>query len=150
MVDPNRTYPHDPYLVYQPHFAFSLPVQILLTGITTALVAVLLIHLLFTAQYHWPLAKLNYGLQLSGVVTLLVSLIATLCIILNMVHHDSRQWPYMLQYVAVQLPPNADDEEYPPARPWSTFEILSWYLMQSLTCGLAHVCIVYPLTRPQY
>lgn len=36
----------NPYLVYQPSFAFSLPVQLLVTGITLTLLVVLLCCLL--------------------------------------------------------------------------------------------------------
>jgi hypothetical protein len=121
----------DPYLQYQPHFAFSLPVQILLNGVVTTLVAVLLIHLLFTAQYHWPLARLNYALQLSGVVTLLASLCATIVVVLYSVQSNSEGWPYMLDYIAVPIPPPS----------WTNAEQALWYVMEALTSGLAHVCI---------
>ncbi len=40
--------PNDPYLEFQPAFAYSLPIQILLTGITLTLLVILLIHLLCT------------------------------------------------------------------------------------------------------
>ena len=36
----------DPYLAYQPPFAYSLPIQLFIYGITLTLLAVLLIHLL--------------------------------------------------------------------------------------------------------
>lgn len=36
----------DPYLAYQPAYAFTLPIQLLVTGITVTLLVVLLIHLL--------------------------------------------------------------------------------------------------------
>ncbi len=123
-------YDSDPYLVYQPSFAFSLPVQILLDGVIVTLVTVLLIHLLFTTHSHWPLARLNYALQLSGVITLLISLIASIIVVLHLVHGDSRGWPYMLDYIAMDIPP----EE------WTTGQRVSWYLMESITSGLAHVC----------
>jgi hypothetical protein len=80
----------------RPHFARSLPVQILLTGVVLTLVAVLFIHLVFTARYHWPLAPVNYVLQLSSVTTLLISLIATLHVVLAAALDESERWPYML------------------------------------------------------
>lgn len=36
----------DPYLQYQPAFSYSLPIQLLVSGITLTLLVVLLIHLL--------------------------------------------------------------------------------------------------------
>lgn len=123
--------PHhrDPYLRYQPHFAFSLPVQILCNGIILTLATVLLIHLTLTAQYHWALARLNYGLQLSAVITLCISLIATTVVIFASVHGDSRTWPYMLDYIAVDV----------PKIKWSLTEKVLWYTLEALTSGLAHV-----------
>jgi ABC-type lipoprotein release transport system permease subunit len=38
----------DPYLAYQPAFAYTLPIQLLVAGITVTLLCVLLIHLLCT------------------------------------------------------------------------------------------------------
>lgn len=121
----------DPYLQYQPHFAFSLPVQILCNGIILTLAAVLLIHLTLTAQYHWPLARLNYVLQLSAVITLCISLIATTIVIFSSVHSDSRGWPYMLDYVAVDIPCDG----------WNLTEQILWYTLEALTSGLAHASV---------
>jgi hypothetical protein len=70
-------YDSDPILQFRPTFVESLPVQILLTGVVLTLVVILLLHLLFTTQYHWPLAHVNYMLQLTGVVTLLAVGITT-------------------------------------------------------------------------
>ena len=103
----NSTFPSfnfDPYLKYRPEFARSLPIQILLAGIALTLVSVLLIHLIFTGQYHYPLAPVNYILQLSGVTSLLITLIATLHIVLSETINESQQWPYMLSYIAVSTP----------------------------------------------
>ena len=36
----------DPYLQYQPAFAYTLPIQLFVNGITLTLLAVLLMHLL--------------------------------------------------------------------------------------------------------
>lgn len=122
----------DPYLEYQPHFAFSLPVQILCNGVILTLAAVLLIHLSLTAQYHWPLARLNYVLQLSAVVTLCIHLIATILVVFGSLHSDSRGWPYMLDYIAVELPPET----------WTIPQQTMWFTMQAVTSGLAHVGVV--------
>ena len=54
LIFPNhyRSFDEDPILKYRPDFSRSLPVQILITGIVLTLTSVLLLHLLFTAQYH--------------------------------------------------------------------------------------------------
>ena len=129
-------YASDPYLTYRPAFARSLPVQIMLTGIVLTLVAVLLIHLLFTAQYHWPLAPVNYVLQLSSVTTLLISLIATIHVVLSSSLAESEKWPYMLNYIAVNVPPMDLDTN---DALWSTAERATWLVMNASTSGLIQV-----------
>lgn len=129
-------YDQDPYLPWQPAFAYSLPIQVLLTGVILALSTVLLIHLVFTAPYHWPLAKINYSLQLSGVFSLLLSLAITISVILSDVHATSREWPYMFNYVAVQL----------PLSNWTNANIGLWYTLDAVTSGLAHATHMQFLT----
>ncbi|THH28910.1 hypothetical protein EUX98_g5292 [Antrodiella citrinella] len=60
------SYSDDPILQFKLSFAESLPIQILMTGIVLTLTSVLVIHLLATAQYHWPLAPANFVLQVSA------------------------------------------------------------------------------------
>lgn len=122
-------YDRDPYLDFQPAFAYSLPIQILLTGVILSLATVLLIHLIFTAPYHWTLAKLNYSLQLAGVLSLLLSLGVSLYVILNSVHQTSRGWPYMLNYVAVDV----------PLTTWTPHKLGWWYTLDAVTSGFVHV-----------
>jgi len=131
-------YQDDPYLAYRPPFARSLPVQIMLTGVVFTLTVVLLFHLLFTAQYHWPLAPVNYVLQLSGVVTLLISLIATIHVVLSATLAESVKWPYMLSYIAVNVPPLILDTN---EGDWSLAERITWLLMNASTSGLIQVRI---------
>jgi hypothetical protein len=135
---------HDPILQYRPNFARSLPVQILLTGVVLTLVAVLMIHLIFTVQYHWPLAPVNYILQLSGVSTLLISLVATLHVVLAQSMRESRSWPYMLSYIAVDIPPlttNDDDIN------WTPIGQATWLVMNATTSGLIQVCCLGLVVR---
>ncbi|KAF7792728.1 hypothetical protein EIP86_003826 [Pleurotus ostreatoroseus] len=101
-----------------------------MTGIVLTLTSVLLIHLLFTAQYHWPLAPVNYALQLSAVCTLLTSLIATLHVVLQASTNESQQWPYMLNYLAVDIPP------LQWGGGWSPGELTAWLLMNATTSAL--------------
>lgn len=104
-----------------------------MTGIIVTLTSVLLMHLVFTAQYHWPLAPLNFVLQMSGVATLLASQIASLNLILSNAAEESSQWPYMLNYIAVGIPPQVDNAD------WSTAALMAWLLMNATTSMLIQV-----------
>ena len=110
--------------------------SILLLGITLTLTAVLIIHLIFTAQYHWPLAPVNCILQMSAVTTLLVSCIATLHVVLSSTVNQSMVWPYMLDYVAVDIPPLDDKDS---TTDWAMGELAAWLLMNATTSGLIQV-----------
>ncbi|KAF9228498.1 hypothetical protein BS17DRAFT_773832 [Gyrodon lividus] len=149
----DQGYPYDPVLQYRPPFAQSLPVQIFLTGIVLTLVAVLLLHLIFTAQYHWPLARTNYILQLTGVVTLLVSLIATLYVIFATTVQQSQHWPYMLSYLAVDMPQiysanstNTTDPILAYLHEWSTAESATWAVMNATTSVVVQITHIHFLT----
>lgn len=138
----------DPYLQFRPVFARSLPVQILLTGVVLTLTAVLFIHLMFTAQYHWPLAPVNYVLQLSGVTTLLISLVATIHVVLSATMAQSERWPYMLDYIAVNVPPPLDTDV--SVRSWSMAERATWLVMNASVSGLIQVRPLISLSTPSY
>jgi hypothetical protein len=123
-------------LQYRPPFIRSLPVQVLITGIIVALVAVLFIHLLVTFQYHWNLAPINYVLQLASVLSLLISLVASLHVMFQSTIEESLHWPYMLSYIAVDLPP-LDPTLTDPL--WPTSQLAAWYIMDATTSGLIQV-----------
>ncbi|EJD08371.1 uncharacterized protein FOMMEDRAFT_59759, partial [Fomitiporia mediterranea MF3/22] len=124
----------------------------LLNGIVLALTCVLLFHLLFTAQYHWPLAPLNYALQLSGVLSLLISLIATLFVVLNSAFMDTQEWPYMINYLAKDVPPiaslsgNSTDLNVTDSPTWTTAELAGWYAMDATTSALVQITHIQFLT----
>ncbi|ODN83562.1 hypothetical protein L202_01682 [Cryptococcus amylolentus CBS 6039] len=126
----------DPYLQYQPGLAYSLPIQLVVNGITGTLLCVLLIHLLFTTQYHYPLAPLNYFLQLSSIVVVLISVIIKLVVALNYCTAAADKWPYDLDYVAVTIPPTS----------WSTGQNAAWFLLQALNAGLSNITHIQFLT----
>ncbi|KAJ3793227.1 hypothetical protein GGU11DRAFT_818748 [Lentinula aff. detonsa] len=145
--------PDDPYLQYKPEFARSLPVQTLVTGVVFTLVAVLFVHIVFTGQYHWPLAPVNYALQLSGVVSLLVSLIATIHVIFSSAITESQHWPYMLSYIAVNVPPldmlnvaPDPDSDTPAEITWSPVERGTWLMMNAAVSALAQITHIQFLT----
>lgn len=128
----NCRFPYDPILQLRPPFARSLPVQVLLNGIVLSLSSVLLIQLLFTAQYHWPLAPLNFTLQVAAVILLVVTSVVTIFIVLSTVTAESRTWPYMLNYLAVDIPPSMNTN-------WPTPDLVAWLLMTATTAGLIQV-----------
>ncbi|KAL4064242.1 hypothetical protein V8B97DRAFT_2010897 [Scleroderma yunnanense] len=149
----SQSYNSDPILQYKPPFAQSLPVQILTTGIVLTLTVVLLLHLIFTAQYHWPLARLNFVLQLTGVITLLASLIATLYVILRSTMQESEHWPYMLSYIAVDMPKmssnstlNSTDPTVLYQHQWSFAEMATWTAMNATTSVIIQITHVHFLT----
>ncbi|KZS88888.1 hypothetical protein SISNIDRAFT_528646 [Sistotremastrum niveocremeum HHB9708] len=133
---PDDGLPSDPYLAWQPEFARSLPIQILITGIILTLACILLLNLLFTLQYHWPLARLNYALQVSGVVGMLLCLVLSFNVILTTAANKSREWPYMLDYVAVEIPPDN----------WGTVSIACWYVLEAVVAGIVHITHIQFLT----
>lgn len=135
-----EAFDYDPILIYRPEFARSLPVQILFTGVVLTLVAVLFIHLIFTVQYHWPLAQVNYILQISGVSTLLISLIATMHVVLAQSVRESLSWPYMLSYIAVDVPPFAQPNQN---QTWTSVEQATWLVMNATTSVLIQASYFY-------
>lgn len=44
----DQIFSEDPYLAFQPPFAYTLPIQLLVSGITLTLLCVLAIHLICT------------------------------------------------------------------------------------------------------
>ncbi|WVQ72010.1 hypothetical protein IAR50_001554 [Cryptococcus sp. DSM 104548] len=126
----------DPYLQYKPGLAYSLPIQILVNGITGTLLFVLLIHVLFTTQYHYPLAPLNYFLQLSSIVVVMISVIIKLVVMLRNCTVTTDRWPYGLDYAAVTIPPSN----------WSTGQNAAWFLLQALNAGLSNITHIQFLT----
>ena len=122
---------HDPLLAIMPDFAFSMPSQIVVNGINLALVVVLSVHLLFTAQYHFPLSSRNYILQAISTAMLLISLSVQMHIVLAKLRQQSNQWPYMFAYIGVQIPPQDGS--------WTTVQEAFFLLMRACTTALAHV-----------
>ncbi|KAH9002794.1 hypothetical protein EDB86DRAFT_2898099 [Lactarius hatsudake] len=129
-------YPKNPYLSYRPVFARSLPIQILINGITLTLVCILLVQLLFTAPYHIRLARVNFFLQLSAAVVLLASEIASLTLLLNDTMRQSQNWPFMLEYIAFDLPPLNDPRI---EAGWPQGGLITWLFMNALVSALTQI-----------
>ncbi|KAN0066226.1 hypothetical protein ACQY0O_000320 [Thecaphora frezii] len=135
---PTSDYGHDPLLALMPDFAFSMPAQIVVTGINIALVAVLVTHLLFTVQYHFPLSRKNFNLQMSSSLMILISLSVTLHIIFSQLESKSQTWPYMFPYIGVQVPPGDDS--------WTVVQEVFYLLMRAITTALIHITHIQFLT----
>jgi hypothetical protein len=88
-----------------------------------------LTHSSVTTQYHYPLAPLNYILQLSSILVVLISMIIKIVVILNNSADNADVWPYDLDYVAVPIPPDS----------WSVGQDAAWFLLQALNNGLSNV-----------
>ncbi|TIC09549.1 hypothetical protein E3Q15_03325 [Wallemia mellicola] len=119
----------NPYLIYQPPSAYSLPSQMLVIGIVLTLCTVLLSHLCFTAQYHFPLSKLNYLLQTLAVVSLLTKVSAELALISNKLYETASIWPYMFEYSAIDVPPLN----------WDVWKTGAWLAMLAIVSAFVNV-----------
>ncbi|SNX81613.1 uncharacterized protein MEPE_00318 [Melanopsichium pennsylvanicum] len=135
---PQATTTSDPLLALMPDFAFSMPAQIVVDGINIALISVLVIHLLFTVQYHFPLSRRNFYLQMSSSLMLLISLSVTLHIILDLLQTESQRYPFMFPYIGIQLPPG--DES------WTKVQEVFFLLMRAITTALIHITHIQFLT----
>lgn len=123
--------PHDPTLAIMPEFAFSMPAQIVVDGINLALTTVLTLQLIVTMRYHFPLSKKNYCLQSASTLMLLLSLSVHMHTVLNKLMVQSRGWPYMFSYIAVQIPPQDGS--------WNLAQEVFYLLMRAMSTLLIHV-----------
>lgn len=129
---------HDPLLAIMPKFVFSMPAQVIVDGINLSLVAVLSVQLLFTAQYHFPFSRKNYCLQLASVTMLMINVAVHLNSLLDRLHRQSHQWPYMFAYIGVQIPPQDGT--------WSVAQQALYLLMRAISIALVHLTHIQFLT----
>ncbi|KAI0028265.1 hypothetical protein K488DRAFT_59031, partial [Vararia minispora EC-137] len=138
------SYPVDPVAHFRPDFSRSLPAQIVVNTVIFTLLSVLFIQLLFTAQYHWRLARTNFVLQVAAVVALLTNNIASIVVVLRECIHRSGEWPYMLDYLAVDLPPLT---QYTIEKhTWSAVSLACWHLMNAIWGALIQITHIQFLT----
>ncbi|PIL33585.1 hypothetical protein GSI_04208 [Ganoderma sinense ZZ0214-1] len=81
---------------------------------------------------------------MSAVTTLLVSCIATLHVVLSSTVGQSMVWPYMLDYIAVDIPPLDDKDDN--TTDWAMGELAAWLLMNATTSGLIQITHIQFLT----
>ncbi|CAO1631754.1 unnamed protein product [Parajaminaea phylloscopi] len=129
---------HQNLLAIMPAFAFSMPAQIVASGINIALVSVLAVHILFTVQYHLPLSRANWILQICSTGILLVSLSVHLNAVLTSLEKESHQWPFMFPYLAEGLPPGDGS--------WSKVAEAFFLLMRAVTTVFIHLTHIQFLT----
>ncbi|UZJ56675.1 hypothetical protein CBS101457_005995 [Exobasidium rhododendri] len=130
--------PHDPLLAIMPKFIYSMPAQIVVDGINLSLVSILAIQLVFTAQYHFPLSRKNYLLQLVSVLMLLITVAVHLHIVLSKLSQQSHVWPYMFSYIGVQIPPQDGS--------WTLVQEGFYLLMRAMSTSLVHLTHIQFLT----
>ncbi|KAE8228588.1 hypothetical protein CF326_g6474 [Tilletia indica] len=134
----NNGYSNDEILSLLPAFSYSLPVQVLVTGINLSICFVILSHLLFTASYHYPLSKHNFILQFGGATFLIINLATELSIIFAHAQRQSRRYPFGFNYVAVQVPPNEDT--------WNFAQQFFFLLLRAITVLFVHLTHIQFLT----
>ncbi|KAK4055127.1 hypothetical protein OIV83_000407 [Microbotryomycetes sp. JL201] len=128
--------PVDPYLEVLPAFTYSMPVQVVILGVTVTLLGILLVHLLFTVRYHLPLSKINYSFQVSAVVLALGNVAAQLHIVMTNLAKQGRRWPFAYDYIEVSMPP----------RSWSQAERGAWLFLQGANSLCTHSTHIQFLT----
>lgn len=119
-----------------PSFTYSMPVQVVILGVTLTLLAVLLAHLLFTLRYHAPLSKLNYALQTAATGISLANTAAQLHVVMNQARETGRQWPYMFDYIEVRV----------PRVEWGVPKSAAWLLLQAINMLATHSTHIQFLT----
>lgn len=113
-----------------PSFALSYPATVsVCAGVMTSTL-LLIVHLGFSAQYHCPLCKMNYLLQASSTLAMLLRFTTELGIVLHDMREFAQMWPYMFPYLTYRLPHRST---------WSTAQIFFWVLLKSINSLLAHV-----------
>ncbi|MBW0525536.1 hypothetical protein O181_065251 [Austropuccinia psidii MF-1] len=127
---------NNPLLAYQPAYTYSMPTQLLILGIVLTLLTVLIFHLIFTAKYHYPLAKANFLILLSAVILTQISTLIVVILINHYLFNRSRYWPFMFDYVEVTM----------PMTDWKPLPLIGWYIMQSAVTLLAHATHIQFLT----
>lgn len=82
-----------------------------------------------TIQYHYPLAPLNYVLQLISILVVLISVIVKIIVIMQNSGGNADLWPYDLDYIAVPVPPAW----------WTIGQDGAWFFLQALNSGFSNV-----------
>lgn len=114
-------------------FSLSYPVQVAVMGMMLAATFILVLHLCFTAGYHFPLNKLNFALQLVSTLCLLASQAATLGVQLRELHLFSQHWPHMFPYIAYRLPRTES---------WSTVKTVMFILLEATYSITVHATYI--------
>ncbi|KAI3617074.1 hypothetical protein CBS9595_002983 [Malassezia furfur] len=117
---------------HPPPFVFSVPVQTLGIGVVFAIAIVMTVNLTFTAPYHYPLSKCNYLLQLTAAVVFLITVTASLGIMIHNLATRVAHTPHLFPYLPELL----------PSRDWTLAQQVLFLLMQALTAATANVRVI--------
>ncbi|BGP12696.1 hypothetical protein JCM10213v2_000613 [Rhodosporidiobolus nylandii] len=126
----------DPLRAALPSFTYSMPVQLVIQGVTVTLLGLLLVHLLFTIRYHAPLSRTNYILQTMATVLSLANAGAQMHIVMSQLITTGQEWPFMFDYIEVAI----------PKKTWSKGERAAWLLLQGLNALATHSTHIQFLT----
>ena len=88
-----------------PTFPRSVPVETMSLGMMLAMAAIMALHLVFTAPYHYPLSRPNFVLQLIAAVLFLILVAASVGYILWELRMRAMQVPHLFPYLSQPIPP---------------------------------------------
>lgn len=119
-----------------PPFAQSSAVDLLMIGMVVGVTVLLAVHLIFTLQYHYPLSRVNYVLQLSSTMMFLINMAATSGVMLRHFHNSGRRWPYAFPYT---IPPI-------PMPSWNVVQTVFFLILQAISTFSVHLTHIQFLT----
>lgn len=122
-----------------PPFVLSYPVHVLMNGIVFAFIVSLLVHVIFTAVYHFPLNRMNFLLQLASCLLMLIMECTKIGITLSRMSYAGSVWPFMFPFMAPRLP---------NASRWPTVQTVFYSFLQMITLLSSHVR-PHDLCRPR-
>jgi hypothetical protein len=163
----DQIFSEDPYLAFQPAFAYTLPIQLLVSGITLTLLCVLAIHLICT--FSFSCLQLSITLAVARRPSISPSLgdfsrcRSRLMTVTTQYHYPLAPLNYILQFFSIltvlisvfiriililqHSGDSADTWPYSldyvsvaiPPKSWSLGQDGAWFLLQGLNSGFANV-----------
>lgn len=123
-------------ILQRPSLIHSSAVQICVSGMVIALNFILLLHLLFTAMYHFPLSRTNFSLLTISVLALLTGTAVDLALTMsNLQSRSSALYPFSFDYTSVKLPTSE-----------RTSVLIFYWTLQAIVAAFANMTHVQMLT----
>ncbi|KAH8922702.1 hypothetical protein BT69DRAFT_1205039, partial [Atractiella rhizophila] len=97
---------------------------------------------------HIPISRANWWLQIAAVTITLSSVGTSLGLLFNSLRKKGHEWPFMFDYVEVDIPPTDDDG----VALWDGIQLISWEALQgavALACHSTHIqflTLLFPST----